>query len=213
MVSRRPRRTDRRRALRVLLAGVLPLGGLAAAAVASGPAAGAATAPVKAVAPAPAGTSTVYVSNKTSPGTVTSYPTFASGNVSPTATVASVPPSISEPGHAVFHTGNLWVPNASSSTVVAFGSASLAETGNQSPTPAIVLAATGTATTLDEPSAVAFDSSGNLWVANRLTSTVVELTAGSVASSGTPTPLLTLKAVTKSLTQPSDLTFDTAGNL
>jgi sugar lactone lactonase YvrE len=105
--------------------------------------------------------------------------------------------------------GNLWVANANSSTVVAFTASQLGASG--SPTPAVTLSAN--AGSLNSPAWLAFDASGNLWVANFNNSTVVAFTASQLASTGSPTPAVTLSATAGSLNFPVGLAFDATGKL
>jgi sugar lactone lactonase YvrE len=106
--------------------------------------------------------------------------------------------------------GNLWVAQYSSNNVVEYAASQLAANG--SPTPAVTLSATGFST-LNAPGALAFDASGNLWVANGGGSTIVEFTASQLATSGTPTAAVTISASGGSLLQPTALAFDASGNL
>lgn len=108
--------------------------------------------------------------------------------------------------------GDLWVTNTINNTVVAFTPSQLAAGG--SPTPSITLSAdSGTPTSLLSPSAIAFDASGDLWVANRGNDTVVAFTPSQLAAGGSPTPTVTLMATSNSLSGPAGLAFDAKGNL
>ena len=63
---------------------------------------------------------------------------------------------------------------------------------------------------LGDPSGLAFDSRGNLWIANASLNTLVMFGAGQLGESGTPTPSVVIGG---SLGGPSGLAFDAAGNL
>jgi secreted PhoX family phosphatase len=87
--------------------------------------------------------------------------------------------------------GNLWVANggqANYSSVVEFSAAQLAASG--SPAPNVTL--TPNAGSLNQPAGLAFDASGDLWVSNMGANTVVEFTPSQIASSGSPTPGVTV---------------------
>src|SRR6185437_6346753 len=123
--------------------------------------------------------------------------------------------SLACPAGVVFDgAGNLWVGNYSSGSVVEFTASQLAASG--SPTPAVTIANDGT-TSIAGPEELAIDAQGDLWVANSTTATVVEFTAAQLASSGDPTPAVTVTSVTvtsvPSLHYPTGVSFDAAGNL
>ncbi len=65
--------------------------------------------------------------------------------------------------------GNLWVSNLLSDEIIEYTASQLGTTS--SPTPAITI----TSTALNNPEGLAFDSSGNLWVANYDAVTVWEV--------------------------------------
>ena len=101
-------------------------------------------------------------------------------------------------------TGRLWVANGNNSqnTVVAFSPSQLAATG--SPTPAVTLSAS--AGSLANPTGLAFDASGNLWVANTTAPSIVEFSASQIVSSGAPTPNTIITG--SSLSEPFGIAFD-----
>lgn len=98
------------------------------------------------------------------------------------------------------------IPSAAQS----YSAAQLRSTGAPTPVTTLTLATTASYN-LDASDAV-FDSAGNLWIANQNSNTVVELTPAQLATSGGPTPAITI-------TMPSDsagpiaLRFDAHHNL
>ena len=69
------------------------------------------------------------------------------------------------------------------------------------------------ATKINAPQGVAFDNSGNLWVANSNTNTLFEY-ARSALTKASPTPLVTISSNSAgSLSGPGGLSFDRSGNL
>jgi secreted PhoX family phosphatase len=114
----------------------------------------------------------------------------------------------SQPRRLAFDShGNLWVPNSVGSTVVELTASQLTSTGT--PTPAVTLSATGGS--LDAPRGIAFDGSGNLWVANYGGSSVVEYTSSQLTASGSPTPAVTLSSL--ATLDATALAFDNSGDL
>ena len=69
------------------------------------------------------------------------------------------------------------------------------------------------ATKINAPQGVAFDRSGDLWVANSNTNTLFEYTKSELAKHD-PVPAVTISSTSSgSLSGPGGLTFDHAGNL
>ena len=125
----------------------------------------------------------------------------------PKVTISATAGSISSPFALAFDSvGDLWLANYSSDTLVEFTPSQLAATG--SPTPNVTVSATGGS--IDGPLGLAFDSSGDLWVANGSGEDLVEFTPGQLAATGSPTPNVT---VTHSLSDPVGLAFDSSGDL
>src|SRR5579862_5274331 len=139
--------------------------------------------------------SQLRASNSPSSGVMLSFPTTVGNNIDATA-------------DAVDASGNLWIANDNSNTVVGLTPAQLGVNG--SPTPAGTL--TGPA--INTPYALAFDSHGNLWVGNNVPGTIVEFTPAQLIAGGTPTPIATLTdTVQGGSAEPGGLAFDSAGNL
>jgi len=127
----------------------------------------------------------------------------------PTPDVVLSSAALSQPTGLGFDAfGTLWVPNATANTVIGFSAGQLAATG--SPAPAVTINAS--AGSLASPQGVAFDQTGNLWVANATSSTIVRFSYAQQLSTGSPTPTLvfTLPAGTGS---PSSIAFDNSGDL
>ena len=135
----------------------------------------------------------------------------ASGDPVPAVTISvsiSIPDAIPY-GFAFDTSGDLWVSNIAASTVVEFTPSQLAASG--APTPAVTISATSAS--LDNPSGVAFDASGDLWVTNTGTDTLVEYSPSQLAASGDPAPAVTISSNASSLDGPFSLAFDAAGDL
>jgi secreted PhoX family phosphatase len=113
--------------------------------------------------------------------------------------------------------GTLWISDIFNSQIYGFKATTLAsvEGTNADLTPDII----NSSSSLDGPTDVLVDSSGNQWVSNCLTNTVVEFASADVAESGSPTPVVVLSATSltsppsNSLDCPEGLAFDKGGNL
>ena len=116
----------------------------------------------------------------------------------------------------IFHAGDLWVSSSGSDTnkvfkIFKFLPSSLKTSGFQ--TAAVTLTPDVSGTSLDGPIGMAFDSKGNLWVANGFANTIVEFAAKSIKTTGAPTPVVTIGSNGGSLDSPAGLAFDSSGNL
>ncbi|HUZ04944.1 MAG TPA: hypothetical protein VMU62_06285 [Acidobacteriaceae bacterium] len=132
-------------------------------------------------------------------------------------------------GLALDAAGDLWVANNGASTILEFNAAALAAaSGSVTLTPSVVLSNGGGNGGIDNPWALAFDSSGNLWFSNagyvgmldpliHASNTVVEFPKASLTASGSPTPAVTLSSATvggnASLNFPTGIAFDSSGDL
>jgi streptogramin lyase len=106
--------------------------------------------------------------------------------------------------------GSLWVSDSRANTLAGYSAAQLAASG--SPAPAVVLSAASNS--LVKPSGLAFDASGNLWVANTNGASLASFSPGQLEASGAPEPHILLSSSDDgSLTLPVGLAFDGAGNL
>ncbi|HTA73192.1 MAG TPA: hypothetical protein VK733_02915 [Gemmatimonadaceae bacterium] len=126
--------------------------------------------------------------------TLYEYPRAAS---SPTIVIGL--PSMAMPAAIAFDAaGDLWV-TSNDSTVYDYTPGQLAASG--SPTPTTTLAISGTRLV-----SLAFDNSGDLWLANFATSTIDELSASQLRSSGTVTPVTVISGP-GSVNAPTGLAF------
>ncbi len=112
-------------------------------------------------------------------------------------------------GLAFDASGALWVANFFGNTVVEFSPGQLLRSG--SPTPAVTLSASSGGS-LSGPSGVAFDSQGNLWVANATSGTVVRFDASQLVGSTSAAPAATIASASLG-GSPTGLAFDGAGAL
>lgn len=128
---------------------------------------------------------------------------------SPAPAIAITGSALSGPARLSFDvSGNLWVPNPGANTVVQFSAAQLQTGGTLAPVITII-AIDGS---LDSPQAVAFDTDGDLWVANLSASMIVEYSPGQLLVGGgvTPAGILTVAGGGVSL---GALAFDNSGAL
>jgi secreted PhoX family phosphatase len=132
-------------------------------------------------------------------------------------------------GLALDAAGDLWVANNGANTILEFNAAALAAaSGSVTLTPNVVLSNGGGNGAIENPWALAFDSSGNLWFSNagyvgmldpliHASNTVIEFPKASLAASGSPTPAVTLSSTTvgrnASLNFPTGIAFDSSGDL
>ena len=139
--------------------------------------------------------------------TVTAYGAAASGDASPTATLTL---GLDIPDCAAFDAaGHLWVVNYNGRSVVEYASDAFSG-GPQAPERTISSDSSGS---LNSPAGCAFDQSGDLWVANDLTNTIVEYAPDGLAS-GAQVPVATISSDgSHSLSGPVALTLDQAGDL
>jgi sugar lactone lactonase YvrE len=113
----------------------------------------------------------------------------------------------------IFHAGDLWVSSSGSDTNQVFKIFKYLPSGlNAKGVPAVILTP-DVGNSLDGPIGMAFDSKGNLWVANGFANTVVEFAAKSIKTTGAPTPVVTIGSNGGSLDSPAGLAFDSSGDL
>lgn len=112
----------------------------------------------------------------------------ASGSPAPAVVISANAHFLQRPGYIAFDaSGNLWVPNLSNGTVVAYTPAQLAATG--SPIPHVVLSSKGS---LNSPVGLAFDADGSLWVMNGGIAKLEKFGSAAIAASGAPAPSVKL---------------------
>ena len=131
----------------------------------------------------------------------------ASGAPTPAAVIGG----LDRPAALAFDdAGTLWVSDLHAATIVAYGADQLETSG--SPAPRVRL--TGAHHSLSAPSGIAFDSDGDLWVANVGNGTVVGFDAAQLSKSGTIAPRVTLSEERSGMIgAPSGLAFDDDGAL
>ena len=105
--------------------------------------------------------------------------------------------------------GALWVSDNILNVISRYTPAQLTITG--SPVPDVVLSAANLS--LVNPAGLAFDASGNLWVANIGGRTLASFTPGQLSRSGSPLPNVQITTNDGSLAVPVGLAFDADGNL
>jgi sugar lactone lactonase YvrE len=206
-------RASARAGLSLLAAAALLFGTLAAVLLTGSGGSGAATPSLTTTTTTAVNTLYVLNSGPTTPS-IASFAPGATGNVAPTSSLSGM---ASQKRHmAMDLSGNVWVVNASTNRVVEFTQAQLATGGSQTPTVTLNAAAGS----LSTPSALAFDRSGDLWVANQGSSvaanigSLVEFTPSQLAASGAPVPAVTITSNgSGGVDIPSALAFDGRGDL
>ncbi len=130
-----------------------------------------------------------------------------SGTVAPSVTIsADANGSLNNPYSLTFDKdGSLWVANISGSSLVKYTPNQLTGSGN--PTPAVRIGSNQSS--LSGPVGLAFDSTGNLWVANQHSSKLAKYTPAQLAASGNPLPDVTISGLANAIS----LAFDSSGTL
>ncbi len=132
---------------------------------------------------------------------------LSSGSPVPVVEITSA--ALSNPAGFSFDAyGNLWVPNAGSNTVIQFTRAQVAVGGNLTPSLAIIPIGGSVAS----PHALAFDLTGNLWVANQANNTVSVYGPGQIVAGGALVPNLTFTVPSQNKGL-SAMAFDNSGDL
>src|SRR5438552_1464632 len=156
-------------------------------------------------------TGKLYVANEFG-NSITVYAAGASGNATPTATIAGGNTGLSFPfGIAVGGAGKIYVANSASSaggsnsiTVYAAGA-----TGNATPTATIAGGNTG----LDFPTGIALDGAGNIYVANDVANNVGSITVYAAGASGNAMPTATIAGGNTGLSFPQGIALDGTGKI
>ena len=151
----------------------------------------------------------LWVANATANTVVEYTAEQLTGGGAPAPAVVISGSGLGAPGRMSFDTyGNLWVPNRTTNTVVEYSVAQLASGG--APAPAITISADSGS--LDGPDALAFDTDGDLWVANLSNNTIAEYSPGQLLLGGAlaPTGVIGIAGGPAAL---SALAFDNSGDL
>jgi hypothetical protein len=155
----------------------------------------------------------LYVANETAPS-VTVYAPGASGNASPTATIAGAATGLTNPtGIALDSSKNIYVANpgailGESDSILVYSAGS-----NGNATPAATI--TGTSTGLANPTGIALDTSGNIYVSNADSALggTDSITVYPAGSNGNATPSATISGASTGLLVPSGIALDSSGNM
>lgn len=132
---------------------------------------------------------------------------LAAGGAQVPTTVLTVP---GNPAAIAFDAaGALWVSDNLLNVIWKYTPAQLATAG--SPLPDVVLSATDLS--LVNPAGLAFDASGNLWVANIGGRTLVSFSPRQLSRTGSPVPNVLITPNGGSLSVPVGLAFDATGSL
>jgi sugar lactone lactonase YvrE len=136
--------------------------------------------------------------------TVAVYPLASNGNVPSLVGNAA----ISNPGGIGYWADRLYVTNVATNSITVYPAGA---NGSTSP----IVTIQGEHTLLDGPTAIAFDSSGNLYVANagKNGGGQDSITKYAAGSSGDAAPVAEIKGANTKLFSPSGLTVDSSGNI
>ena len=153
----------------------------------------------------------LWVSNYGSGTLVEFTPSQLSASGSPTPTVTISATALNGPvGIDFTPSGNLWVANDDADQLLEFSHSQLATSG--SPTPAVTVSSSSSS--LVGPQWVTLDQPATCGRANYAGSSVVEFTASEIATSGSPSPAVTLTPNgSGSIAGPLQIAVDTAGDL
>jgi sugar lactone lactonase YvrE len=109
--------------------------------------------------------------------------------------------------------GNLWESNFNTNSIVEFTNSQIKGLKSNPAPSATVTISQDSGGLLDGPEGIAFDASGNLWIGSERGQRVLEYSAAQLTASGNPTPNIIMDANTFSFSSPSNVVFDSAGNL
>ena len=162
----------------------------------------------------------IYVTNNAT-NTVTVYAAGANGNVPPIATIGGAKTQLSDPtGIALDASGKIYVLNRADNrkrNIKVYPPLGT-NTGILNEAPITDIA--GSKTRLDDPTGIALDSQGNIYVANILGGPVVPNTEDSgtvtvyaAGSSGNIAPIATISGAATGLAYPAGIALDSSGNI
>ena len=148
----------------------------------------------------------------------------AGGSQDPTVTITANPAFSGPLGIAFSSTGNLWIANNASTTIYEFNSGDLpppTTPATVSLVPNVILSDDGVVNngSIQNPWALVFDSTGNLWSSNaNPPNTVVEFAKAVLTTTGDPVPAVTLSPAMEkhgaaTLAAPNGIAFDNLGDL
>src|SRR6267143_1111165 len=144
----------------------------------------------------------LYVANFLG-NSITAYAAGASGDATPTATIAGGNTGLSAPfGIALDGAGNIYVANINNNSITVYAAGA---SGNATPTATIAGGNTG----LNLPRGIALDGAGNIYVTNQLNS----ITVYAAGASGNATPTATIAGGNTGLNFPLGIALDGAGNI
>ena len=130
-----------------------------------------------------------------------------SGSPIPAVTLESNGTNLVSPVGLTFDkAGDLWVTNNFGDSVVEFTASQLGSSGG--PTPAVMISANNGS--LSGPIGLAFDASGNLWVANGGNNRVIAYSSSQLSASGAPTPAITVSGPATGLNRPAGIAVHAA---
>ncbi len=150
----------------------------------------------------------IYVTNKkggSGTGSITVYPSNATGNAAPLLTIAGTKTQLHSPvSLALDPSGKIYVPNLKSGTVTVYAAGA---SGNAKPVAMI----NGSNTKLNGPYQVTLDSSLNIYVANYWPP--YSVTVYAAGSNGNVAPIRIIQGSATKLNGPDGLALDASDNL
>ena len=137
---------------------------------------------------------------------------ISSGSPAPTTVISGSSNSIDGPEKMAFDTttGNLWLTDSGNDTLTDFTPTQLAAGGAQAATVTI----SATSGSLQVPTGITFDGSGDAWVTNQTGADIVEFLSTQLTSSGSPAPHAVVSSDgSNSIVNPYQVRFDSSGDL
>jgi len=138
---------------------------------------------------------------------ITAYPADAKGDAKPVESISGSSTQLDTPaGIALDADGNMYVTNFSSDSVTVYAAGA---NGNAAPIRTIT-SQFNSVLNLVQPSGIALDSYGNVYVANQAISTVAVFAAG---ANGNVAPIRTISGSNTNLNHPTGIALDAGGNI